>query len=142
MVFVYNLFIINKSGGVIYHQPFHKDAPNHSMNDTLCLGSTFHGIYAITSQISPVKSASGGSSSGVQILEADNFKLQSYQTPTGIKFYIVAEPTATNLEQLLKTIYEIYTDYVLKNPFYELEQPIRCEQFDVQLERLIKETFK
>lgn len=32
----------------------------------------------------------------------------------GIKFFIIAEPNATNLEQLLKSVYEIYTDYVLK----------------------------
>jgi hypothetical protein len=26
-------------------------------------------------------------------------------------------------------VYEAYSDYVLKNPFYELEMPIRVEQF-------------
>jgi len=30
-------------------------------------------------------------------------------------------------------VYELYADYVLKNPFYEAEMPIRCEAFDVQL---------
>jgi hypothetical protein len=135
---VYSLYIINKSGGVIYHQSFHKDAPKLGMNDYLRLGSTFHGLYAITSQISPANSPSGGTSSGIQVMETDTFKLQSFQTPTGIKFYVIAEPNSQGLEQLLKTIYELYADYVLKNPFYELEQPIRCEQFDIQLEKLLQ----
>lgn len=41
-------------------------------------------LYAITSQLSPVPSISGGSSSGIQVLVTDTFKLHSYQTPTGI----------------------------------------------------------
>ena len=53
---VYSLYIINKSGGVIYHQvhktflqwnnnyqTLHKDEPKLQMNDYLRLGSTFHG---------------------------------------------------------------------------------------------------
>ena len=30
-------------------------------------------------------------------------------------------------------IYDLYCDYVLKNPFYEVEMPIRCELFDSNL---------
>ena len=30
-------------------------------------------------------------------------------------------------------IYDLYCDYVLKNPFYEVEMPIRCELFDTNL---------
>ena len=30
-------------------------------------------------------------------------------------------------------VYSLYADYVLKNPFYELDMPIRCELFDLQL---------
>ena len=38
---------------------------------------------------------------------------------------------------LLYSIYESYSDYVLKNPFYEIDQPIRCELFDEQLTSLV-----
>jgi hypothetical protein len=40
---VYALYILNKSGGVIYYQSFHKDAPKLGLNDYLRLGSMFHG---------------------------------------------------------------------------------------------------
>lgn len=42
------------------------------------------------------------------------------------------------MESLLKVIYELYTDYVLKNPFYEMEMPIRCELFDLNLSQAIQ----
>lgn len=39
---------------------------------------------------------------------------------------------------VLKRIYEIYSDYALKNPFYSLEMPIRCELFDGSLQVLLE----
>ena len=30
-------------------------------------------------------------------------------------------------------IYDLYADFVLKNPFYEMEMPIKCELFDQKL---------
>lgn len=42
------------------------------------------------------------------------------------------------MEGLLKHIYELYTDYVLKNPFYEMEMPIRCELFDINLSQAVQ----
>ncbi len=35
-------------------------------------------------------------------------------------------------------VYELYSDYVLKNPFYEFEQPIRCEKFDTFMNELMR----
>jgi hypothetical protein len=40
--------------------------------------------------------------------------------------------------QYTRRIYELYSDYVLKNPFYEVEQVIKCELFDEQLEQLAR----
>ena len=46
--------------------------------------------------------------------------------PAGVKFIIVADPWQQKVEELIKKIYENYSDYVLKNPFYSLDMPIRC----------------
>ena len=40
-----------------------------------------------------------------------------------------AEPGTGYLQKVLKEIYVAYTDCALKDPFYELEMPIRCELF-------------
>lgn len=55
---------------------------------------------------------------------------------------VVAEPTQVGMELLLRKIYELYADYVLKNPFYSLEMPIRCELFDVNLQSLLEQVEK
>lgn len=40
-----------------------------------------------------------------------------------------AEPGTSQLEDVLRDIYVSYTDCTLKDPFYELEMPIRSELF-------------
>lgn len=55
---------------------------------------------------------------------------------------VVAETTQPGIDILLKRIYELYADYVLKNPFYSLEMPIRCELFDTNLQALLEQMEK
>jgi hypothetical protein len=60
----------------------------------------------------------------------------------GVKFMVVAEPNQAGMDILLKRIYELYADYALKNPFYSLEMPIRCELFDINLQSLLEQVEK
>ncbi|KAE8689776.1 Trafficking protein particle complex subunit 4 [Hibiscus syriacus] len=75
---------------------------------------------------------------GIELLEADTFDLNCFQSLIATKFFVVSEPGTQNMEALLKVVYELYTDYVLKNPFYEMEMPIRCELFDINLTQAIQ----
>ncbi|CAM9283940.1 unnamed protein product [Heterosigma akashiwo] len=129
-----HIFIINKSGGLIYNQDLSTIAPRVSTNDWLRLGSTFHSLHAIAAQVAPLVS------SGIKKLETDAFKLQCFQSRTGIKFVLTAEaPTPdVDMDKLLSTVYELFADYVLKNPFYELEMPIRCELFTQHLNACVE----
>lgn len=38
----------------------------------------------------------------------------------------------------MKRIYELYADFVMKNPFYTVEMPIRCQKFDAALDSYVK----
>lgn len=38
---------------------------------------------------------------------------------------MLADPRQSGIDALLRKIYEIYSDFALKNPFYSLEMPIR-----------------
>lgn len=79
-------------------------------------------------------------SKGIQKLETETFKLQCFQTLTGVKFVLTASSGQLQpmLEVVLHQIYELYADYVLKNPFYELDMPIRCELFTKHVTALIE----
>lgn len=73
------------------------------------------------------------------MLESENFRLQCFNTLTGTKFLLFTDTTQTNLDVIMRRIYDLYSDYVMKNPFYSLEMPIRCDIFDRKLHSYIRE---
>ena len=72
-------------------------------------------------------------------LECEGFVLHSFDTLTGLKFFITADPDSRHLDAVLKEVYVLYSDYVLKNPFYELDMPIQCERFTEKVLKLAAE---
>lgn len=111
--------------------------PKMTTNEKIFLASMFYPLFAIASQLSPEPK-----SSGIEVLEADTFKLHCFQTLTGVKMMIVSDRSQAGVEVLLKKIYEIYADFALKNPFYSLEMPIRCELFDQNLKSILDQLEK
>lgn len=109
-------------------------------NEKITSASTFCSLHAIAATLSPVSN-----SGGINELVTDAFRLACVQMATGTKLVCIAAagadrqptPTSTQLDSLLKRTYELYTDYALKNPFYCLDMPIRCDQFDSSLAQLI-----
>ncbi|KAJ5937563.1 hypothetical protein N7454_003905 [Penicillium verhagenii] len=155
---VFSLIIINKAGGLIYQREFQAGLHKLSTNDYLVLAGTFHGVHAITRSItpkiplqttaSPVPSSPGANHpstsgysypvpgvpvSGLEQLETDKFRLTCFQTLTGTKFLLFTDPVSGSVDSIINKIYELYADYVMKNPFYQLEMPVRCEAFDRHL---------
>jgi trafficking protein particle complex subunit 4 len=124
------LFIISRSGGLIYNQDLSEAAPHLTTNDWLRFGSTFHGLHAIAGQIAPIISG------GIEKLETGTFKLQCFQSLTGVKFVLTAEANTPDMDTVLQKVYEAYADYVLKNPFYELDMPIRVELFSQAVNKI------
>lgn len=98
--------------------------PRLNGNENLILASIFHSMYAIACQLSPELS-----STGIKELETDQFKLYCFQSITGIKFLALTDTKQVNVDALLKRVYELYSDYALKNPFYSIDQPIWCPLF-------------
>ncbi|KAI1322016.1 Sybindin-like protein [Xylariaceae sp. FL0255] len=146
-----SLIIINKAGGLIYNRTFGEGLNQLNTNDYLVLAGTFHGVHAITTRLNPLKglqpketTANGIPSrpeppSGIEVLESENFRLQCFNTMTGTKFLLFTDTLQANVDVAMHKVYDLYADYVTKNPFYQLEMPIRCETFDRKLNSYIKE---
>jgi hypothetical protein len=108
-------------------------------------------VHAITTRLNPLKNASDRTAtasatpnrpeppSGLEILESENFRLQCFSTLTGTKFLLFTDTTQANVDVTTRRIYDMYTDYVMKNPFYQLEMPVRCDMFERKLLSYIRE---
>lgn len=99
--------------------------------------------------------------SGLQSLETDFFNLYLFQTLTGIKFIIITSPNPIvhnfqpvshtvqpaiykgelckqyeAVSSIFKKLYVLYSDYVMKDPFYSLDMPIKNTVFDERVGEL------
>jgi len=159
---VFGVWIINKSGGLIYQRDFNSSdasisstrsstpaGKSLSTNDCLVLASTFQSVHAIATQVCPKALATEptplrhAASSGIETINWQSspnpFKLSCYQSPTGVKFVLLSSPQQPQLDYLLKRLYECYADYCLKSPFQAPEMPIRAERFEHFVNKLIKQ---
>ncbi|KAK5117664.1 hypothetical protein LTR62_005087 [Meristemomyces frigidus] len=137
---VFALLIINKAGGLIFNRTFAPGLQKLDSNDYLILAGTFHGIHAISRSINPAPPEPQTQppathprrpiTTGIESLESSHFRLTCYQTATGVKFLLFTSPEQPNTEVVVRRCYEIFGDFVMKNPFYNLEMPVRVEKFE------------
>ena len=114
------------------------EKPKKTSNEKIVIASMFHAIYAISSQLSPDKNHD--SFSGINLLETEDCHLHCFQSPTGTKFIAVTEPLFNSQNfatPFLKRLYQIYSDFALKDPFYTIEMPIKSAKFEKELKTSI-----
>ena len=131
---VYSVMVLNSSGGLVFFQNYHPNAPLLDSNEVIIIGSTLHSLHAISVEISPIPK-----SSGFTELECTTWKLSCLQTITGLKFIVFTDLQHQKTQDVLKNVYSLYADYVLKNPFYTLDMPVAnsCQKFVSKVENLI-----
>lgn len=74
----------------------------------------------------------------------DEFSMFLFQSLTGIKMILISTNSFRNntsvsiAENLLRKVYCLYSDYVMKDPFYSMDMPIRSELFEAKLNSLVE----
>lgn len=79
---------------------------------------------------------------GLKSIETDIFNLYIFQTTSGLKFILITTPNLNDAgkkqtSELFLQLYVAYSDFVMKNPFYSLDMPIKCSLFDERVRSLL-----
>lgn len=128
-----SVYILNKAGGLIFQRDFTESLNKLDDNGYLSLASTLHSVHALSSKISPT-----GKSSGFNVVEMPDASLYCFQPLTGVKFFFLTDPRPFAIDEIKQQIYQLYSDYVMKNPFYTPDMPIRSAKFDRYLETMVR----
>ncbi|KAH8862827.1 Trafficking protein particle complex subunit 4 [Schistosoma japonicum] len=121
--------------------------PRLRPNDRIHLASMFQPLHSMARLLSPIpdsefsliapandKKTQRVWNSGIQTLETECCRVHCLETYTGVKFLLITDvklPMASR--EALRRVYEAYTDFVLKNPFYSPNQPFNYEFFTNQI---------
>ncbi|CAA15613.2 trafficking protein particle complex subunit 4, putative [Plasmodium reichenowi] len=140
---MYSLYVNNQHGTLVYQKHFSEEIKLNS-NEEIRLASMLHGISTISEKINVYSLYEKKTNifqslekKGIETIEGDGFKIQCYDTLTGIKIFIVHKDDLNiEMNTYLKRVYELYSDIILKNPFYDIDMPIRSAVFNEQIEKL------
>jgi hypothetical protein len=102
-------------------------------NGLLRMASVWHSLHSISRKVAPVSGCTG-----IESLQCETFDLYCYQTDTGTKIFITTTKGSVDAAGTLRRAYRAFCDYALKNPFYEVEMPVRCELFEVHLANIVR----
>lgn len=123
-----SVYILNRAGGLIFQRDFSEELNKLDANDYLVLAGTLHSVHALSSRISPTHH-----SSGFRTVEMESAALHCFQSLTGVKIIVISDRWQRNISEIIKSLNCLYADYVMKNPFYTMDMPIRCSKFESHL---------
>ena len=148
----FSLLIINKAGGLIFSFAFPTDGnPLAPVNHLLVLASTFQSIHAISCLLAP--DAAGPATTamgpfvsiGITVVNGRDFNIHCRQTTTGLKFLLIVHSEEAiedaRLEMFFNKLYTSYANCILKNPFYALDMPIKCQAFNNSILKIASDSF-
>ncbi|CAK9168016.1 unnamed protein product [Ilex paraguariensis] len=69
---------------------------------------------------------------------SNTYQVSFMESPSGIKIILVTHPRTGDLREALMYIYNLYVEYVMKNPLYTPGTPIRCELFNTTLDQYVR----
>ncbi|KAA0188691.1 Trafficking protein particle complex subunit 4 [Fasciolopsis buskii] len=127
--------------------------PIPTSNDRLHLAGLWHGLHRLSRHLSPLSETPINDNvdsqekrdpvvfnSGIQSLECASCRIHCLESRVGVKFLLITDaklPSASR--EALKRIYEAYTDYVLKNPFYAPNQLFNYDFFTAQVRTICEQ---
>lgn len=120
---IMQLFVINKSGGMIY--AFERSKTIH-INGLMVLTSTLHSVSTMFDSINNETLRLDST----QVFYFKKHIITYYRTATGTSFVFVGREPA---HKWIKDVYRMYVDYVSKDPFYIAEMPIKSGNFKPEL---------
>eukprot|EP00055_Hartaetosiga_balthica_P001766 m.138702 g.138702 ORF g.138702 m.138702 type:complete len:138 (-) comp16373_c0_seq1:184-597(-) len=128
---VFSLYIINRAGSLLFCQDY-MQIPILSGNERLNLAGLLHGLSTIAGNLSPAEDQSG-----IHEIETSGFRLEMFQPVTGMQFVAVCDVKQGSLQHFLRSCHRLYADYVLKDPFYNVDMLIRCDKFTTNVQAAV-----
>ncbi|KAH7727882.1 trafficking protein particle complex subunit 1 [Aphelenchoides avenae] len=132
---IYNFYLFNKFGPCVYYKEWSRDKQAGMSRD-----EEFKLVYGM---LLSLRSFSGKLSTkdGQQLVR--NFRTSAYkmnymETATGLKMVLNTDPDAAGIPELLRTVYQIFVETVLKNPLCDTTREVDSSMFQTKVDELIR----
>nr|XP_015912822.1 trafficking protein particle complex subunit 1 [Parasteatoda tepidariorum]XP_015912823.1 trafficking protein particle complex subunit 1 [Parasteatoda tepidariorum]XP_015912824.1 trafficking protein particle complex subunit 1 [Parasteatoda tepidariorum] len=133
---IYNLYIFNSAGSCIYYHEWlrRREAGMSRDEEMKLMYGLIFSLKSFVQKLSPVDCKDGFLN-----YRTSRYKLNFYETGTGLKLIMNTDVNSTNVREYLQKIYkEVYVEYVVKNPECKLNKEIVSEVFKSKLDKLVR----
>ncbi|KAK6738476.1 hypothetical protein RB195_020525 [Necator americanus] len=73
----------------------------------------------------------------VRYFKTSSYRMNYMETPTGLKMVMNTDPSAVGIPELIRAIYQIYVDTVMKNPLIDTSTQITSDLFATRVDQLV-----
>ncbi|KAE9551427.1 hypothetical protein FO519_005357 [Halicephalobus sp. NKZ332] len=116
---LYNFYLFNPKGKCICYKEWRRDR-KREMQEEQEFRLVYGMIHSLRRLVQQVSTKDG------------------QQTGTGLKFVLNSDPEAIGIPELLKSIYQIFVDTVVKNPLLDTEALIESKLFHSKIDELVR----
>ncbi|KAK7315156.1 hypothetical protein VNO77_33689 [Canavalia gladiata] len=141
------MYVFNRNGVCLLYREWNRPLRtlNAQQDHKLMFGLLFS-LKSLTAKMDPTSAEKGnlgmpqlpGQGCSFHSFRTNTYKLSFMETPSGIKIILVTHPRTGDLRESLKYIYNLYVEYVVKNPLYTPGSPIRSEMFNTTLDQYVR----
>ncbi|VDN60347.1 unnamed protein product [Dracunculus medinensis] len=126
---IYNFYLFNKDGCCVSYKEWkrEKEAEFRLMYGMLLSLRSFSSKLSTKSGQQQVKS-----------YETNQYKMNYLETPSGLKMVLNTDPLASGISELMRMIFQLYVDIVVKNPLIDPSNVISSEIFEKRLSELVE----
>lgn len=141
------LYVFNRNGVCLLDREWHRPLRTlDAQQDQKLMFGLLFSLRSFTAKMDPTSVDKGnlgvpllpGQGCSFHSFRTNTYKLSFMESPSGIKLILVTHPKTGDLRDTLRHIYNIYVEYVVKNPLYVPGTPIKCELFNTNLDQYVK----
>ncbi|XP_011623593.1 trafficking protein particle complex subunit 1 [Amborella trichopoda] len=141
------LYMFNRNGVCLFYREWLRPLKTLSpqQDHKLMFGLLFS-LKSFTTKMDPVIADKGnlgvpqlpGQGCSFHSFRTNTYKLSFMESPSGIKIILITDPKMSDLREPLRYIYNLYVEYVVKNPLYVPGNPVRGELFNTTLDQYVR----
>jgi len=133
---IFNLYIFDRNGSCVFYREWKREkVAGMDRNEEFKL--MFGMLLSLRSFATKLAPRDGKQS--VRSFMTSSYKLNLFDTPTGLKFVMNSDVSAGGIQELLRQIYsQIYVELVVMNPLIDASKEIDSELFKARLDDLVQ----
>ncbi|KAH1223498.1 Trafficking protein particle complex subunit 1 [Glycine soja] len=142
------MYVFNRNGVCLLYREWNRPLRTlDAQQDQKLMFGLLFSLKSLTAKMDPTSAVEKGNLGMPQLpgqgcsfhsFRTNTYKLSFMESPSGIKIILVTHPRTGDLRESLKYIYNLYVEYVVKNPLYTPGSPIRCELFNTTLDQYVR----